>query len=327
MKAKSFAKTLGASLVSLAGLLAAGAAQAAAPNVTNIIVPFAPGGSSDMVGRLIGNKLSEELGSNVIVENRSGAGASIGIRAVVEAEPDGKTLLVTPNGPISISPHLYQRNYDPGTDLVPVALIALVPTAIAVNGQSDIRTLDDLVKASKGKSQSLMYSVPAMGTHMHLAGELFNAMTGSNLEAVAYRGTAPASLAVAAGEVPAGISDLSSLLPLQQSDRLRILAVTGAERTSTAPDIPTVAELGVKDYAADAWIGMFAPAGTPADTVATLNAAVRKIVAMPDVVKVLNGAGLEAATVANPTELKAALQADYEQWGKVIRDADIKVEN
>lgn len=326
MKTWSFAKTIGASLVSLAGAMAVGTSPAAASDITNVVVPFAPGGSADMVARLIGKNLANELGTNVIVENRSGADAAIGIRAVAEGEPDGNTLLVTPNGPISISPHLYERDYDPDTDLTPVALLALVPTAIAVHGESNIRTLDDLIAESTENSQSLMYSVPALGSHMHLAGELFNAMTGANLEAVAYRGTAPASLAVAAGEVSVGISDLSSLLPLQQGERLRVLAVTGAERTSTAPDIPTVAELGVTDYAADAWIGMFAPAGTPAERVEMLNAAIKRIVALPEVVQTLNSAGLEPATVLPPAELKAALQADYEQWGKVIRDAEISVE-
>ncbi len=325
MTSSNWPRLLGVSLISAAGTWAAGSAQAA--DVSTIVVPFAPGGSSDMVARLIGSKLGEELGGNYIVENRSGAGASIGIRAVAQAEPDGSTLLVTPNGPISISPHLYDRDYDPETDLTPVALIALVPTAIAVPAESDIDSLEALIAAASREGSPLMYSVPALGTHMHLAGELFNSMTGAQLEAVAYRGTAPASLAVASGEVPAGISDLSSLLPLQQAERLRILAVTGAERTTTAPDIPTVAELGVEGYAADAWIGLFAPAGTPAEQVANLNAAIKRIVAMPNVVETLNSAGLEPAVVLPPAELKAELQADFQQWGQLIDDAGITIEN
>lgn len=290
-----------------------------------IIVPYAPGGSTDLTARVIGAKLAERLGKPVIVENRSGASAQVGIQAVVGSPANGHTLLVTPNGPISISSHLGKLPYDPATDLVPVAMLASVPSGVAVPQSSPSRGLDELIAAAKAKPEGLNYSVSGVGTLMHLAGEMLQAMTGAKLVAVPYRGTNPASAAIASGEVPVGISDLTTLLPLAKGGRIRILAVIDASRTATAPDIPTVAELGVKGYAANGWIGIFAPAGTSSEIVDRLNAEVAWALSLPEVHSTFINAGLDPAPM-KPAEMRRFVTGEIEKWGKLISSANIKLD-
>lgn len=299
---------------------------AQASNQLKVVVPFAPGGSADVTARLVGTKVAERLGKTLVVDNKSGAGGQIGLKQVISSPADGNTLLITPSGPISISTHLGKLPYDPAKDLTPVAMIAFVPTAIAVSAASSIMSLKDLIAEGKNNPRGISYAVAAVGTHMHLSGELLRSMTGAKLEAIPYRGTAPAVTAIVGGEVPAGVSDLSTLLPMAKGGRLRILAVTGEQRTSTAPDIPTVAELGVKGYAADAWIGMFAPAGTPVAMVNRLNAEVAEVLKQPDVRSALAAAGLEPMPMT-PARLQSFLDADSKKWGQLIKSSNIKIEN
>jgi tripartite-type tricarboxylate transporter receptor subunit TctC len=305
-------------------LVASGSAFAA--DTIRVVVPFAAGGSADQTARLIASKIAPALGKVGVVDNKSGAGGQIGLQDVIHAAPDGNTLLVTPNGPIVVSPFLQKLSYDPARDLAPVAMIAFVPSAIAVTQASPWHSLADVIAAGKANHEAIQFSVPAIGTHMHLAGELLQSVTGIALQAVPYRGTSQAAVAAASGEVPLTISDLSTLQPLAKAGRLRILALTGSRRTGTAPDIPTVAELGIEGYSADAWIGMFAPAGTPADVVGRLNAEVAKALQLPDVKQALFAAGLEPWSMP-VAELKTFLASDAAKWRKVIHDANIKLDN
>ncbi len=313
--------------VAAAALPATASAQRSSSNVVRVVVPFAAGGSADMVARLIGTKLAEGLGRSVIVDNKSGAGGQIGLQDLILSAPDGNTLLVTPSGPISISPLLQQLPYDPPKDLVPIAMLAIVPTGVAVNAQSPIQNLQELISTAKSSKTGVLYSVPAIGTHMHLAGALLESMTGAKLQAVPYRGTSPAVAAVASGEVTAGVSDLVTLLPMAAAGRLRILAMTGVQRTSSAPTIATVAELGVAGYSADAWIGMFAPAGTPQAVVDQLNAEIGKILQQPDVRKTLTSSGLEPAPLTSAAGYAKSLADDRIKWAGVIQKAKIKLES
>ena len=301
-------------------------AQEKYPSQTiRIIVPFAPGGAVDLMARVFAAKLAEHLNNAVIVENRSGAAAQLGIQSVVKAAPDGHTLLVTPSGPISITVHLQKLPYDPATDLVPVAMLSYASVGIAVSQTSEIKTLADLIAAGKSRPQGLNMSVSAIGTHMHLAGALLENMTGAKLVPIAYRGTASAAAAIASGEVDMGVSDLASLLPLARGGRLRILAVVNSARTATAPEIPTVAEMGVPGYGADAWIGLFAPAGTPADLVERLNGEVARALSLPDVRRLYLQAGAEPAQM-KPAEMRQFVLDDIKKWGGVIRNAKIKID-
>jgi len=289
-----------------------------------IIVPYPPGGSADFTARTVGVKISEGIGQPVVVENRSGAAGQVGIQAVVRSPADGYTLLTTPNGAVSISGHFQKLPYDPAKDLAPVAMLAWVPIGIAVNAAVPIHNLNDFIGFSKGKPDGVSYSVSGVGTHMHLAGELLKSMTGANLVAVPYRGTAPAATAVLSGEVPASISDLTTLLPHATSGRIRILALVNSARTTTAPDLPTVAESGVPGYGADSWIGMFAPAGTPPHIIARLNAEVARSLALPEVRQALGKAGLEPAPMKSDDMGRFVLD-EIKKWGKVIKDGNIKI--
>ncbi len=303
---------------------AAAAAQQYPAQPVRVILPFAPGGSLDITMRTVGAKLTESLGQPVIIDNRSGAAGQVGIQAVVRSPADGYTLVTTPSGPISITGHLQKLPYDPAKDLVSVAMLAMVPAGIAVNASLPIHSLGEFIKYSKGKSDGVSYGVSAIGTHMHLAGELLKSMTGANLVAVAYRGTAPAVTALVSGEVPAAVADLATLLPQARGGRIRILAVVNSTRTSTAPELPTFAESGVPGYGADAWIGMFAPTGVPQNIIARLNADVARALALADVRQTLEKAGLEPAPM-KPEDMSRFVADDIAKWGKVIREANIKI--
>ncbi len=289
-----------------------------------IIVPFLPGGSADISARTVGMRLSDSLGQPVVVENRSGATGQVGIQAVIRSPADGYTLLATPNGAVTISGYFQKLPYDPAKDLVPVAMLTWVPIGIAVNAALPVNNLRDFIEFSKEKPGGLSYSTPGIGSHMHLAGELLKSMTGANLTAVPYRGSGPSTAAILSGEVPAGIADLAALLPLAKSERIRILTITNSTRTATAPDIPTVAESGVPGYGADAWIGMFAPAGTPPHIIARLNAEIARSLALPDVRQNLLKAGLEAAPMSS-VDMGRFVLDEIKKWGKVIKDGNIKI--
>lgn len=233
--------------------------------IVKLVVPFAAGGSVDVAARAVGAILTERLQRPVVVENQMGASGQIAIQNVSRSPADGSTLLVVPSGPISIEPHLKKMPYDPPKDLTPVALLARVPAAIAVAANSPLKSVGDLVKAGQANAQGLNFAVGVAGGHMHLVGELIAGRTGMKIVNVPYRGNSVAAVAAAGGEVDFVISDLTSLLPLVKGNRLRLLAVTDTQRATSVPDIPTIEEAGFKNVTADAWIGVFGPAGLPAE--------------------------------------------------------------
>ena len=290
-----------------------------------ILVGFAPGGGADLSARTIAAKLSEKFGTPVTVENRPGAGGQIAMEAVVRSTPDGHTLLVSPNGPIVITPQLRKMPFDVNKDLMPVSMIAFSPIAIAVNAKQPMRNLSELVSASKAKMGGLSYSVPSIGTHMHVAGEMLKFMTGANLVPIPYPGAAPSVMALVAGNVEMSISDMATLLPQAKAGRIRILALTNSSRTTFAPDVPTVSELGFPDYRADGWNAIFAPAGTPEDILNRLNAAILEALALPDVRTLLISANLDPAPM-KLDQMARFLAEDYKRWGDVIRRANLKVD-
>ena len=275
-------RSVGLVCVSILWAPLAAQAQTYPDKSIRVVIPVAPGGSADLVARTISARLSEAFGKPVIVESRTGAGGEIGVDSVVRSAADGYTLLSTPNGPISVGVHVQATKYDPAKDLAPVAMEVLVAAGIGVNAALPIYTIGDLINAAKAKPEGLSYSHSGIGNTMHLSGELLKSMTGANLVPVPYRGTSPAVTAVLTGEVPFGIADMTSLMPLAEAGKVRILAVTNSSRIAVAPDIPTVGE-SLTGYAADAWIGLFAPAGTPADIVNRINNEVERALARPEV--------------------------------------------
>ncbi len=313
----------------LAALLAFAVVAVAAlaetfPNRTmRIIVPYPPGGSIDLTGRVIAKNLQERVGQSVVVENKPGANAVIGIDELMRSDPDGHTLVILSDSPVTINPHLSQVNYDPLTDLVPVSRVVRSALILAANAKAGIASIADLVAAAKAKPLSM--GVSALGSGAYMAGELLKRSLGVTMQAVPYRGGAPAAVAVAAGEVPLVFTDTAAILPLVKAGKLVALGISEPERSPAMPDIPTLREAGVPGFAYSSWLGLFAPRGTPDDRVARLNVEVAKILALPDAQKVLLAAGLEPAP-NSPAEMRRIIADDSGKWGQLIKATGLKAE-
>ncbi len=262
------------------------------------------------------------MGKSFIIESRPGGGGEPALDSVIRAAPDGYTLLSSPNGPISVAPHVQRPRYDVTTDLTPVAMLVFVGAGIGVNAASPIRSITDLLMSAKEKPEGLYFAHSGVGNTMHLAGELLKSMTGANLVPVPYRGTSPVVTALLTGEVSVGIADLTSLMPLTEACKVRILAVMNSSRVATAPDVPALAEF-LRGYAADPWIGLFAPAGTPASIVRRLNTEVARALSQNDVRDNFTKAGLQAAPMT-PEAMRAFVLDDFQKWGRLIRTIDLK---
>jgi tripartite-type tricarboxylate transporter receptor subunit TctC len=314
-------------VIAVCAFAAAGAAVAQnyPSKPIRVIVPVAPGGAADLIARTVGAGFSEGLGQPAVIENRVGAAGQIGTDAVVKAPADGYTLLVAPTGPLSIAGHFRKLPYDGIKDLAPITMLVTIPSALAVNAKLPIRSVEEFIQYAKKTPGGVLYSIAALGGNFHLSGELLGMMAGIKLTPVGYKGTSPATTAILTGEVQAGISDLVTLMPLAADGRIRILGVTDPRRSAVAPHIPTVGESGVPGYGATASAALFAPAGTPRDIIARLNAVATGVIRQPEVQKALIAAGLDP----NPTtveEITRFMKEDTEKWGKLIKDANIKIE-
>jgi tripartite-type tricarboxylate transporter receptor subunit TctC len=289
------------------------------------VVPFPAGGSVDILARVIGNKLGISMGQTIVVENKPGAAGSIGVDNAAKAPADGYTFVFSSPGAVAINQNFRKLPYDPIKDLAPVTLIATIPTAIAVSPALPVKNIKEFVAYAKGRPEGATFSVSGSGSQTHLASELFASVAGFPVTIVPYKGTQPAATAIASGEVTAGISDLTTLVPLTKGDRLRVLAVVDAKRATSAPDIPTVAESGYPGFVASGWVAMFAPAGTPTDVVTKVSGEVGRALRSADVQKALTDAGMEAAP-GTPAELKTFLAQEITKWAKVVKDGNIKAE-
>jgi tripartite-type tricarboxylate transporter receptor subunit TctC len=313
-------------LVALLAVLAIAApapAQTFPSKTIRIIVPYPPGGSIDLTARVIAKNLQDSVGQNVIVENKPGANAAIGIEALLRSDPDGHTLVILSDSPVTINVHLARLNYDPLTDLVPISKVVSSPIILAANAKAGIASIADLVAAAKAKP--LSYAVAARGSAAHLAAELLQRELGITMQAVPYRGGAPAAVAIAAGEVPLGLFDTGSILPMIASGQVVALGVAEPVRSRSMPNIPTLREAGVRNFSAPSWLALFAPRGTPGDRVARLNAEIARIAAMADAQKVLFAAGLEPAP-NSPSEMHRIIEADHKKWGQLIAATGLKAE-
>jgi tripartite-type tricarboxylate transporter receptor subunit TctC len=290
-----------------------------------ITVTFPPGGSADLTTRILAEKLSAKLGHPVVVENRVGGGGEVGLMSIVRAAPDGYRLLSTTSGSIALAGSLRQVSYDSETDLMPVAMLVKVPTAIAINASLPIHTVADLVNLSKARSGGLSYGNPGVGSFMHLSGEIFRAKTGANLVSVPYRGTAPIALAVKTGEIPMGVADLTSLLPFVAEGSIRILGLVDSSRSSVAPEIPTIAEAGVPEFGLDGWVGIFAPRGTSSSTIALLNSTTNDALGMPDVRERILKSGLDP-WILSPQAMSNFVREEIARWKILIREAGVTVQ-
>ena len=306
---------------------AAAAQQAYPQRPVRIIVPYPPGSGTDIATRILGQKLTELWGQPVLVDNRPGAGAIIGVDAVAKAAPDGYTLGIADNGPLAINPSVYAKlPYDPVKDFAPVTEVATLPFMLVVNPSLPVKNVAELIALAKSRPGQINYASVGNGSVVHLATELFKTRAGVDLKHIPYKGSAPALQGVLAGDASVMFVNLFSALPLVQSGKLRALAAASATRIGALPDLPTIAEAGVPGYQFQTWFGLLAPAGTPRPVVAKLNEDFRRVLAMPDVRDTfLNKGGFEpvGSSVENFTQL---IPAEIERWGKVVRDTGTKVE-
>src|SRR3984885_6662922 len=290
-----------------------------------IVVPFAPGGGTDVIARTLAQEMSKDLGASVIIENKPGAGTIIGTQWVATSEPDGYTLLMGTFAN-AVNPSLQAKlPYDPHKDFAPVALIARSFNIVVVNPKSPIKSIADLIAAAKADPDKLSYGTFGTGTSAHLAGELFKILAKVNLTTVPYKGAAPAITDLIGGQIQVMFTTVASAAGLIEAGQLRALAVTSAERSPAFPDVPTVSEGGVAGYAAESWYGLFAPAKTPTEAIDRLNKSAATAV-KSDIFKKL-GVNEGLVMVARPSEeLDRYVRGEEERWRKVIQAAGIKVE-
>jgi tripartite-type tricarboxylate transporter receptor subunit TctC len=290
-----------------------------------LIVPFPPGGTVDITARIMQAKLSESLGQPIVIENRSGAGGSVGTEAAAKSAPDGYTFLYTLSSH-TINPFLYKLNYDVERDFVPVSLLVSVPQLIAANPNAPATTLREMVAAARERPGFYPYASPGNGTPGHIAAELLKLRTGINMVHVPYKGGGPALADTLAGQTPFLFLTAPAALQHVRSGQLRALAVTTRKRTDAAPEIPTVAEeLNLPDYEVDSWCAMFAPARTPAAIVERMQREVARVVHLPEVKRELLAQSADPVG-SGPQELERVVRAELKSWAAVIREAGIKPE-
>jgi tripartite-type tricarboxylate transporter receptor subunit TctC len=311
-------------------LALAAAANAGAQNFpakpVRLIVPFPAGGGSDVIGRIIAQKLTDRLGQQVVVDNRAGAGGSIGTEAAVRAAPDGYTVVLASTSEIAINPALYSKlNYDTVKDLAPVAMVASTPMVIIVHPSLPVRTVRDLIALAKAKPGAINVASAGTGTITHLSAELFRSMTNVTWTHVPYKGAPPALTDLASGEVQVMFSSLPAAMAFIKINRIRPIAVSGRARAQTLASVPTVIESGVPGYEVEYWYGIFAPAATPKEPLARLAEEIAQSLKQPDVINNLANQGAAAGSLTT-AQFADFVKTEAVKWGKVVKSSGAKVD-
>jgi tripartite-type tricarboxylate transporter receptor subunit TctC len=319
-----FATFIGSGLIALAACATPAAAQDYPARAIRLIIPFPPGGSNDVVGRIIANQLGEKLGKQVFVDNRGGAGGVLGTDLAAKAAPDGYTLLVVSIAHV-VDPWLYKEPFDPVKSFVPVSIIATGTNVLTVNPKVPVHSVKELLALAKEKPGVLNYASAGIGSFQHLSGELFKLMAGVNIQHVPYKGGGPAMLAIIAGEDQVMFSSIVQTVPNIQSGHLRALATGGEKRSPILPDLPTIAEAGVPGYVATNWWGILAPAGTPQPIVDKLHEAIAGLLDSAKTKQFLDNEGAAPVHMSS-AEFGRFVAAEIAKWGPVVKKAGMKVE-
>jgi tripartite-type tricarboxylate transporter receptor subunit TctC len=291
----------------------------------HLIIPYPPGGSNDVVGRMIAAQLSERVGQQVVVDNRGGAGGQLGTLVAAKSPPDGYTLLLI-SVAYAFGPALYKDlKYDPETAFAPVTILGRGAAGVCVNPSVPVNNVQELIALAKAKPGQLNYASAGVGSLQHLAAALFMSQAGINVVHVPYKGGGPAMADVIAGQAQIVLPSLIQTMPYIKSGRLKCIATTGSKRSAAVPDIPTVAESGLPGYEAHNWWGMLAPAGTPAPVVSRLYASLTEVIDSPETSKRFGTEGAEAVHM-NPQEFGHFISSELAKWAKVARDVGIKAE-
>jgi tripartite-type tricarboxylate transporter receptor subunit TctC len=312
----------------LTALLVVGAASAQAQNYPakpiHILVPYAPGGITDIAARIVGAKLTEAWGQQVVVENRPGGNAFIAMTAGAKAAPDGYTLTMATGGDVSINPALFKEiPYDMQRDFAPIALVSDAPLVLAANGATPYKTVADVIAAAKAQPGRISVASPGNGSINQIVLEWMALNTGTKFQHIPYKGGAPAAAALAAGDIPLGVLASSSVAPHVKSGRVRVLAVTMAKRSRLDPEWPTLQEQGVKEVDASNWTALFAPKATPQPIIDKLNAEVVKILDLPDVKERFAGGGV-VTIASSAAQLDARVKQDLDRFRVIVEKANIR---
>ena len=311
---------------SLAGFAPAAQAQTYPSKPIRIIVPYPAGGTSDILARSIGQKLSESLGQPVVVENKPGANGNVGAEFVARAAPDGYTLLLADIGALAISPSVYPKlPFDPAKDFAPVTMVAYSPHILVVHPSVPAASVKELVALAKSKPGKLNFAISGVGGAPHLAGVDFALRTGIDWAYIPYKGGAQAIADVAGGQADVTLNGMLATYPLVQGGKLKLLAVSSAKRMSAIPEVPTIAESGIPGFETGSWQGVVAPAGTPRETVAKLNAEIGRIVTTPEMRDKLGAQGADVRT-NTPEEFSGFIRNEMTRWAKVVKDANVKLD-
>jgi tripartite-type tricarboxylate transporter receptor subunit TctC len=302
------------------GLVTAGAnAQTYPSKSIRMVVPFPPGGTTDILARTIGQKMAEDWGQPVVIDNRPGAGGNIGSDLVAKAPPDGYTLLMGTISTHAINPSLYKKlPFDPARDFAPISRVGTLPNILIVHPSVPVKSVKELIELAKSKPGDLNFASSGVGTSLHLSGELFNSMAGVKLVHIPYKGSSPALADLLGGQVKIMFDNLPSALPHVKAGKLKPLAVTSTKRVAVLPELPTVSESGLPGFEVTSWFAVYAPAKTPKDIVTKLNGEIVKILRSADVKDKLAQLGVDAAPTT-PEELATFAKAETEKWGKVVK--------
>ena len=321
MRMKRFLLVLTAAAVPLLA-----AAQAYPAKQIHVVVPFPPGGPTDVLGRVLGQSLGETFGQTVVVDNKVGAAGNIGVDQVAKAAPDGYTIGIVPAGNVAVNPTLFPNLPYKAADLAPVTMLATVDNVLVVNAETvPARTMKELLDLAAKKPGALTYASPGAGSQAHLAGALLELSTGVQLLHVPYRGIAPAVNDLVGGQVSMMFAPLQTALPHIRSGKLRAIGIASQKRSPLLPDLPTIAEQGVAKFEAVSWYALMVPAGTPADIVDKLSAATMRFLALPDTRAKLAAQGMDAAG-GSAQDLAATIRSETARWSEVVRKQNIKPE-
>ena len=319
-------------LKKLAPLLALGLIATAAHAQTypekpiRMVIPFPPGGGTDILGRLMAQKLTESNKWTIVPDNKAGAGGTLGITEAAKGKPDGYDMVMGQKDNLVVGPWMYKSlPWNPVKDFTAVAHVAWSPVIIATSANSKYKTLADVVAAAKAAPDTITYGSPGNGTTIHLAGDQFEKAAGIKMRHVPYKGSNPALMDALAGNVDLLVSSVPSAMAQVKAGKLRPLAVTSAKRSTSLPDVPTVAESGYKGFDMSTWYGLLMPAGAPAPIVAQMNGAVNKLLATPEMQKAIHDQGAEPLAMT-PEAFSQQLQRDYQGMEKIVRDAGVKIE-
>ena len=322
---RQFSKMLAVAALAAIGCVAPVHAQTYPTKPVTLVVPYPAGGANDMLGRLIGQKLSESLGQQLIIDNRPGAGTLIGASIVAKAAPDGYTLLVGGFASNAVSPILFKAEYDPLTAFEPIGLFGTAPMVVITHPNSKYKTLKDVVDAAKAKPGEIMYGSSGNGSPLHLAGEMFTAQAKVNMTHVPYKGGSAHILDLIGGRLDVIFDTSTNSTPLIKGGKVRPIAVSSKTRIPDFPDVPTFAEAGYPDFTVNGWYALYAPAKTPKPIVDKLSAELQKVLKMPEVIEKLRGVGVAPASGV-ASELAKYGPDEFAKYTKLIKDANIKAD-